>query len=70
MQNMQIKWRDILFGFYCLGCVALVFLALMGYKGFVLALIYAGFTLLFFLVLAIVSLLKKRLGVKKWAKKF
>jgi len=56
---MKIKWHDILFDFYCLGCIVLIFLALLGYNSFFWALIYGGFTLLYLMVAAIILLFKK-----------
>ncbi len=65
---MEIKWKDIVFGFYCLGCMAIVLLALLGYNGLTLALIYAGFTLLCLAIFAVVAWLRN--GGGKWLKNF
>lgn len=56
---MQIKWRGILLNFYCLGCIVLIFLALLGYNSFSLVLICGGFTLAYGIIFIVAMWFKK-----------
>jgi len=60
-EGMEMKsiWRNILFDFYCLGCLTILFLAVLGHDRFLLALIYAGLTIVYGIILVAAMWIKR-----------
>ncbi len=62
---MKEKWTGILFGCYCFGCAAILFLSLFSYDCLSLALVYAGLSVAYVIVISIAAWYRQAGGDRK-----